>query len=119
MIFLTCNEQHRNVLLYKFQVYLNDTLKTSTGDKNKIISGYPTFQLDDTTQDLGYYAPRGYFVGSDSPVYKRLDCRDVYVNLFLYYSRLGIIHPLVNPHILLNSHNQLGQTEMFPVDSLC
>ena len=31
------------------------------------------------------------------------------------YSRLRIIRSLVNP---LNSHNQLGQTQTFPVDSM-
>ena len=46
-------------------------MKTSTGDKNKVVSGYPTFQLEDNIENLGYYAPRGYFVGTQDPIFGR------------------------------------------------
>ncbi len=42
------------------QKYLNDTRNTSTGDANEVVSGFPTFQLEDE-DFLGYFCPGGYF----------------------------------------------------------
>jgi hypothetical protein len=49
------------------QNWLQDTLNTSTGDRQRTVSGFPTMQLSNDTAELYYYAYRGYMSGYDKP----------------------------------------------------
>ena len=50
---------------------MNETAGVSVGYDNMTSSGFPSFDISKTTADLGYFAPNGYFSGSDNKEFGR------------------------------------------------